>query len=96
MPRETNSPCPRCQVGRCRPSKATFSQVYLEWMVSAPDLPASICDVCGYREFDSIALRHLLKVLSHNDTPESSNSESPSIPPIIEPPSPKPKSSDPN
>lgn len=62
--------CPQCQFGRCKSTTATYTQLYLGSVMCAPDLPAYVCDVCGYCEFDHEALRRVLTLL---DRPEDLN-----------------------
>lgn len=93
MSEETKFSCPRCQFGQCRPGKATFAQVYMGWVMSAPDLPASVCDVCGYREFDSKMLRHVLRLMSYTSPPVATPTENTPLSPLVEhsPPETKPR-----
>ena len=56
--------CPECHVGRLKRRYVA----YLTWIgrgyVTVPDFPAWICDVCGFREYDTRAMRRLNLLLS--------------------------------
>ncbi|NSW53324.1 MAG: YgiT-type zinc finger protein [Anaerolineae bacterium] len=56
--------CRECQVGHLKRKYLT----YLTWMgpelVTVPDFPAWVCDVCGYREYDLNALKRLNVILN--------------------------------
>jgi hypothetical protein len=56
--------CPVCQIGQCRPGKATYLRlVDGDRLLSAPGMPVYICDVCVYREFDVDAINRLESLL---------------------------------
>lgn len=56
--------CPECSVGHLKQR----SVAYFTWMgdelISVPDFPAWVCDVCGRREYDTNALNWLAAMLS--------------------------------
>lgn len=56
--------CPECHVGRLKRRYVA----YLTWIgrgyVTVPDFPAWVCDVCGFREYDTRAMRRLNLLLS--------------------------------
>lgn len=56
--------CPRCQIGRLKPGKATYLRVYNDNIVALPDALAFICDVCHFQEFDTLALRDVWALIS--------------------------------
>ena len=51
--------CPECHVGRLKRRYVA----YLTWIgrgyVTVPDFPAWVCDICGFREYDTRAVRRL-------------------------------------
>lgn len=63
--------CPRCMFGKCTERKITYVGLYKGRILTAPDTPARVCDVCGYREFDEFAIEHLYKLTGRiASTPE--------------------------
>ena len=59
--------CPRCHIGQCLPIKTTFVCVYDGMLVSAPDTPAHLCDVCGFQEFDYDSIMALEALFDGDD-----------------------------
>ena len=64
--------CPICRVGRLRQR----TMAYIEWLgrslLIADKMPVQICDVCGERFYDDLAienLQHLLWSESARSTP---------------------------
>jgi len=55
--------CPRCQYGRCRPASATLVTIQQGLVISAPNTPAYVCDVCGYQEFEPEAVHRLRRLI---------------------------------
>ena len=51
--------CPRCMVGRCHLETTTYVQLYQDQLLSVPDMPVYICDVCHYEEFAIDAVEEL-------------------------------------
>lgn len=66
---------------------------YFTWLgeelVTVPDFPAWICDVCGRREYDPQALNHLSLLLSPNAGSAHKRPRKTPPPPDIEKPSPR-------
>jgi hypothetical protein len=61
--------CPICQIGQCRPSKATYLRlVNGDRLLSMPGMPVHICDVCTYREFDLESVARLEALLGEEST----------------------------
>lgn len=56
--------CDECRVGIYRKSTATFYQWVMDRVVMVPDFPCVVCDVCGRRIWDDMALRRLEFVLA--------------------------------
>ncbi len=59
----TGYACPRCTVGRCRPRKTTFAEVYHGQLLSVPNVNAFVCDVCHFAEFEQATLETLWEEL---------------------------------
>ena len=55
--------CPRCTVGRCLASKTTFCDIRDDQLLAAPNMPAFICDVCHFVEFEQESLEALWQAL---------------------------------
>ncbi len=59
-------PCSECQAGQMRRAYL----VYYTWLgnelITVPDFPSWVCDVCGRREYDIHALNRLSLILSPN------------------------------
>jgi len=58
--------CPECQVGFLRPRHSSYFTEHDGQVVSVPDFPAWVCDVCGRREYDHTALAELQAMLQTN------------------------------
>ena len=84
-------PCRKCHAGHVN----MHHVVYYTWvggeLITVPDFPAWICDVCGTREYDQRALSWLHIILSPSTGKKNrsqyqqkfNRSESPSIQPEI-------------
>ena len=63
---ENSISCRECQAGFFRQKFVT----YLTWMsgelITVPDFPAWVCDVCGRREYDYGAISRLSLILNPN------------------------------
>jgi len=59
-------PCPECQGGRMQHQAVTYMTYIGEELISVPNFPAWVCDVCGRREYDNQALNQLSLLLSPN------------------------------
>lgn len=55
--------CPECLVGILRPRKTSYFAMEDGHLISVPDFPAWVCDVCGRREYDTAALAELNAML---------------------------------
>ena len=55
--------CPRCTVGRCKPQRTTFVDVYQGQLLCIPNTRAYICDVCHFAEFEQDQLDALWEEL---------------------------------
>ncbi len=58
--------CTDCQTGQMRRQYVTYYTWLGDELISVPDFPAWVCDVCGRREYDPHALNQLTLLLSPN------------------------------
>jgi YgiT-type zinc finger domain-containing protein len=61
---ETVAPCPECSAGVMHLSYITYFTWLNEELITVPNFPAWVCDVCGRREFDPRAITWLNTLLS--------------------------------
>ncbi len=61
---EITLPCKECQAGVMHRKFVTYITYMADELVSVPDFPAWVCDVCGRREYDAQALTRLSLLLS--------------------------------
>ncbi len=66
MEQERIKYCPECQVGIPHFGFATYFTWIEDELITVPDFPCWICDVCGRREWDSHSLMQLNLLLSPN------------------------------
>ena len=83
-------PCPECQVGNLLPRRVSYFTMEGKSLVSVPDFPAWVCDVCGRREYDSSALAELRAMLDntrHGTRPRRPRPQppAPNAPPAADP-----------
>ena len=57
-------PCSECNIGMMHKAKVTYFTWLADELITVPDFPAWICDVCGKREYDVEALNNLALLLS--------------------------------
>ncbi|WP_119067613.1 YgiT-type zinc finger protein [Aggregatilinea lenta] len=75
MPIDT---CPSCGVGLLKSAQTVYVQVYNGTLVSAPNVPAWICDVCGLTLFDSTALQNIEFMIGESGPPPNRHLPAPS------------------
>lgn len=63
---EATRPCYECQAGQMRPTMVTYFTWLADELITVPNFPAWICDVCGRREYDAHALSRLQLLLNPN------------------------------
>ncbi|MCJ7694065.1 MAG: YgiT-type zinc finger protein, partial [Anaerolineaceae bacterium] len=83
-----SQPCMNCQAGQKCLRLVTFITWLGDEMITVPDFPAWVCDMCGHRNYDSRALAQLSLVLNP-DAGQPINrkySPPPSLPPQGAPP----------
>jgi YgiT-type zinc finger domain-containing protein len=61
---ETVAACPECAAGVMRLNYITYFTWLNEELVTVPNFPAWICDLCGRREFDPRAVTWLNTLLN--------------------------------
>lgn len=58
--------CPACRIGRL----VKRSMAYIEWhhgnLLIVDRMPVEICDVCGERDYDDVAIENLQRLLWSN------------------------------
>lgn len=65
MADSTNTqPCIKCQGGRKSLKSATLMTWLGNDLITVPNFPAWICDLCGHRSYDSQALAQLSMLLN--------------------------------
>ena len=55
--------CPQCQTGTLRLRRVVFAKWYGGQFVTMPNFPGWVCDVCGQREYDAVALEQINTLL---------------------------------
>ncbi len=63
---ELNVPCSECQAGQMHRRFLTYFTWLGDELITVPDFPAWVCDVCGRREYDLHALSQLSLLLNPN------------------------------
>jgi YgiT-type zinc finger domain-containing protein len=82
-------PCKECQAGIVRPRYVTYFTWLKDELITVPNFPAWVCDVCGKREYDQRAIAWLSMLLNPNagrpskpkDKPFDSRQQGDSFPP---------------
>ena len=59
-------PCTECQAGMLQVRYITYFTWLGEELITVPNFPAWVCDVCGRREYDERAISWLTMLLSPN------------------------------
>jgi YgiT-type zinc finger domain-containing protein len=57
-------PCPECRSGVMRLSYITYFTWLNQELVTVPNFPAWVCDMCGRRDYDSRAISWLNTLLN--------------------------------
>jgi YgiT-type zinc finger domain-containing protein len=63
---EVTIPCNECQAGQMHRRYLTYFTWLGDELITVPDFPAWVCDVCGKREYDMQALSQLNLLLTPN------------------------------
>ncbi len=69
MPQSEYYLCPVCHVGRLRLQPVTYTQVYYGLLVSVPNTPAWVCDVCHTVEHDRQSVQRIEALMEHVGPP---------------------------
>jgi YgiT-type zinc finger domain-containing protein len=59
-------PCSGCQAGQMHLQYITYFTWLADELITVPNFPAWICDVCGRREYDPRAINQLNLLLTPN------------------------------
>ena len=71
--------CNECQAGMMQVRYITYFTWLSDELITVPNFPAWVCDVCGRREYDERAISWLAMLLSPNaGRPTSKNPQRPS------------------
>jgi YgiT-type zinc finger domain-containing protein len=65
-PQDVSMPCNECQAGQMHRKFITYFTWLADELITVPDFPAWVCDVCGRREYDLHALNQLNLLLNSN------------------------------
>jgi YgiT-type zinc finger domain-containing protein len=66
------APCPECQTGMLHLEHITYFTWLNDELVTVPNFPAWVCDMCGRREYDTRAVKWL-NALLHPEAGRHSN-----------------------
>jgi len=80
--RPINQPCMHCQGGRKMLRSATLMTWLGDDLITVPNFPTWICDICGHRAYDTQALAQLSLLLN----PDAGTPIQPTVKPKIEKP----------
>ena len=73
--------CSECQAGMMHLQHITYFTWLDEELVTVPNFPAWVCDLCGRREYDSRAISWLVAILNP-ETGKAPASKRPPRPPL--------------
>jgi YgiT-type zinc finger domain-containing protein len=63
---EESLPCTECQAGHMRVQRVTYFTWLADELITVPDFPARVCDVCGRCEYDQRSINQLNLLLTPN------------------------------
>jgi len=63
---DPRAPCPECQTGMLHLRYLTYFTWLEEELITVPNFPAWVCDLCGRREYDPRAIKWLNTLLAPN------------------------------
>ncbi|MBN1305852.1 MAG: YgiT-type zinc finger protein [Anaerolineales bacterium] len=80
-------PCPECQAGIMHMRLITYFTWLSHELITVPNFPAWVCDVCSRREYDERAISWLTTLLSPHTGQASSHKQGhiPPSPPTMPP-----------
>ena len=77
-PKHLSFPCSECQAGQLRYKLVTYYTWLGNEIITVPDFPAWVCDVCGRREYDHQALNRMSLLLNtHTKNPKHTGKQAP-------------------
>lgn len=56
--------CFECSAGKMKKKLVTYMTTMGDELISVPDFPAWVCDMCGAQSYDTIAMRQLMFLLN--------------------------------
>jgi YgiT-type zinc finger domain-containing protein len=63
------NPCPVCQVGKLKLTRAVFVRVYNGTLVHVPNVETWKCDVCGHSFYDPVLIRQVEVLIGESGPP---------------------------
>ncbi|MCK4693651.1 MAG: YgiT-type zinc finger protein [Anaerolineales bacterium] len=79
MNNEPFYPCQECKVGTLHRDYAFFFTIQGGQPICVPDFPAWTCDLCGRRDYDSVALTKLQAIFETDRRSRQEQHQSPKI-----------------
>jgi YgiT-type zinc finger domain-containing protein len=64
LPETSDHFCPICQAGHMKPARITYFTWLVDELITVPNFPAWVCDVCGRREYDQHAINEISLLLA--------------------------------
>jgi YgiT-type zinc finger domain-containing protein len=64
LPEPNNHSCSVCQAGHMKPARITYFTWLVDELITVPNFPAWVCDVCGRREYDQHAINEISLLLA--------------------------------
>jgi YgiT-type zinc finger domain-containing protein len=80
QPTETNILCPECRAGVLRLRYLTYFTWLNQELITVPNFPSWVCDVCGRREYDSRAINWLNTLLNPGTGRRTNYRRKPNLP----------------
>jgi len=69
MSQSESYPCPVCHIGRLHLQPVTYTQVYYGMLVSVPNTPAWVCDMCHTVEYDRQSVQRIAALMEQAGPP---------------------------
>ncbi len=66
MPSQADHLCPECRVGHLKSGRVSYFSWSQGFLLTVPDFPAWVCDICGWYIYDRVALAEVDAML-HSD-----------------------------
>ena len=55
--------CSHCQMGTLHPRAVVFAHWFEGQFITIPNFPGWVCDICGERQYDAVAIERLETIL---------------------------------